>query len=124
MRVILINPFEKTVTLQEIEGSLNSYYKILGVSAIEAYTWDETGAYSLVFDEEGGFKDYDSGFGFNPGTGTLNIYGKAVLVKNSDDDWVDCDLTLDEVMDRIRFFRVIRRDVNELRNKENRRFRK
>jgi hypothetical protein len=103
-RVILIDPVSKTVTEQFIDGSLQSYYKLLDCDIIETFYPDRLtpSGHFIYCDEEGAFKKDLRFFGI---VGSVQpICGKSCIVKYAEGgETVGCTLSVAEAIKLIVF---------------------
>jgi hypothetical protein len=97
IKVILIDPYEQKLELMQIESSLASYYKVLGVDMIEAaYPIKPKKGEFLYLDEEGLYKEPLCGFHLE---GYPQPYmGKGIMLGSSPDgEDMDCPLGIEDL---------------------------
>ena len=105
MKAILINAVDRTVVEVQVTktNTLADWYKLLCVEMVEIAHY-LTEHDQLIVDEEGLLKDVTVGFDFR-GCGQDFLAGNGLIVGTDEDgEAVDCDATVEEIKDKVRFY--------------------
>ena len=95
IKVLLIDPFAKSITEHEIEEGLQAIYDILDCNMIEAPVTFPPSGDALYCDEEAWLHAGDSALaGFMFPDWSYAILGKALIVGTDEEDGVDIDCTM------------------------------
>lgn len=99
LTAILIDPYERTVKVVEIPNTLESYYKAIGCSLIEAAYIFGPGADFCYVDEEGMFGGQSCGFETIAGN---RVLGRGLVLRSGrNGGTISTGKTLDQVRDDI-----------------------
>ncbi len=98
MKAIFIDAKNETVSMIEVENSRQAIYDKIGCRLIQIVPF---AGENIVCDEEGRLKTWTDGFQL----GSWRIVGNALIVGDTEDgDFADTKLSMDEIMEQIRFF--------------------
>lgn len=105
IRVLVINPNDRTITEQHIEPTLQAYYKIIGCELVEvSYSGVIAQTDHFIFvDEEGTFKKEKNYFHIKDGVNPLT--GIGILMKNDGvGNSISCEWTVEQLKPYVKFY--------------------
>lgn len=114
MKAIFIDAENKTVSAVEIENKLETIYAQIGHGCdfVQVVPFDESKDRLIICDEEAVLRG-NVDFGFS--TNYYDICGNALVCLMGDEEWTDCDLSPEQVEEKIHFWEPIEENhANEL----------